>query len=56
MTDEQRKEILHALRHGREPHQDEEFEFLIVQDLLVIEPLIDKWIAEAYREGIESME
>jgi hypothetical protein len=45
MTQEQREEILHALRHGRE--NDSELEPLIIEDLEVLEPIIDRWLKDA---------
>lgn len=49
MTNEQREEILVALRHGREA--DEELEPILLEDLEALEPLIDRWLAEA-RNGV----
>jgi len=48
MTPEQREELLVALRHGRE--HDSELEPIIVEDLEVLEPIIDRWLKEA-RDG-----
>jgi hypothetical protein len=45
MTPEQREELLAALRHGRE--HDSELESLIVEDLEVLEPIIDRWLKQA---------
>jgi hypothetical protein len=48
MTQEQREEILEALRHGRQ--NDSELEPIILWDLESIEPIIDRWLKEA-RDG-----
>jgi hypothetical protein len=46
MTPSQREDVLQALRHGRDSG-DAELEALLVDDLAALEPLIDKWIAQA---------
>ncbi len=47
MTDEEKEQVREALRHGR--HGDAELEVLIEDDLVALEPVIDRIISEYHR-------
>lgn len=48
MTDEQRQEMLVALRHGRE--NDDELDLILAADIEALEPIVDRWIEEARKQ------
>lgn len=51
MTEEQQQELLRALQHGRKG--DDEFDLILAADIESIEPLVDRWIEEAYERGVK---
>lgn len=50
MTDEQKQEMLQALRHGREG--DDELDLILCVDIEALEPIVDRWTKAAYDQGV----